>query len=67
MSNHSPAALRPLLAFVAAAGLLADHSAVAQKAAETFPSKPVRILVGFTPGSATDTMARLLGPKLSEL
>jgi tripartite-type tricarboxylate transporter receptor subunit TctC len=33
----------------------------------TFPTKPVRILVGFSPGSATDITARLIGPKLSDL
>ena len=32
-----------------------------------FPSKPVRILVGFSPGSATDITARTLAPRLSEI
>ncbi|HSQ03109.1 MAG TPA: tripartite tricarboxylate transporter substrate binding protein [Burkholderiales bacterium] len=36
-------------------------------AAESFPSKPVRFVVPFTPGSATDTLARILSPKLTEI
>src|SRR5207344_631896 len=36
-------------------------------AAEEFPSKPVRILVGFTPGGGPDLTARQLAPRLSEL
>ena len=57
----------PFIAACLAAGLLAADSALAQKPADTFPTKPVRILVGFSPGSATDITARLLAPKLSEL
>src|SRR5215510_12289713 len=34
-------------------------------AAQAFPSKPIRIIVPFTPGSATDTMARPVAEKLS--
>ena len=33
--------------------------------AQPFPSKPIRIIVPFTPGSATDTMARPIADKLS--
>src|SRR5437868_8878391 len=35
-------------------------------AAQTYPSKPVRILVGFTAGSSIDVVARILTQKLSE-
>ena len=34
--------------------------------AQTYPSKPVRILIGFTAGSSIDVIARILTQKLSE-
>jgi tripartite-type tricarboxylate transporter receptor subunit TctC len=35
-------------------------------AAQSFPSKPLRIVVGFTPGTTIDITARALGQKLTE-
>jgi len=35
-------------------------------AAAPYPSKPVRIVVGSTPGGVTDTMARVIGNELSK-
>src|SRR5262249_11735267 len=34
--------------------------------AHPYPSRPVRWIVGFTPGGATDVIARLMGQWLSE-
>ena len=45
-------------------GLAAAAVAFAQ--AQDFPSRPVRFIVPFSPGSATDALARILGQKLAD-
>ena len=49
-----------------AAGAAALPAASRMARAQTYPSRPVRIIVGFPAGGATDIQARLMGQWLSE-
>ncbi len=49
---------------IATAALLAG--ALLPARAETFPSKPLRFVVPFTPGGAVDLVARVIGDKMSK-
>ena len=35
--------------------------------AQEYPSKPIRIVVGFPPGGSNDVVARILAPKLADI
>lgn len=47
-------------------GLLAATLSVASSAQENYPNHPIRILVAFAPGGATDILARTIANGLSE-
>jgi len=53
---------RQLLKTSAAALLVMPGYAVAQ----SFPAKPIRLVVPFPPGGLIDTMARLIGPRMAQ-
>jgi tripartite-type tricarboxylate transporter receptor subunit TctC len=55
---------RTLLHVAAAAGALPALPAVAR--AQTYPSRPVRIIVGFAPSGAADILARLIAQRLTD-
>jgi hypothetical protein len=55
---------RQFLHLAAGAAALPAVSRIAQ--AQTYPTKPVRIVVGLTAGSASDIVARLVGQWLTE-
>jgi len=60
-------ARRRLLGLVALAGLAAGAGISPHVQAQAYPSKPIRLLVGYSAGGGVDAMARLLAPRLSTL
>jgi tripartite-type tricarboxylate transporter receptor subunit TctC len=55
---------RKFLHLTAGAAALSVSSRIAR--AQTYPARPVSIVVGYAPGGVTDIIARLIGPWLSE-
>ena len=55
-----------MLLVLAAIGFFGRAGAQANPAASDYPTKPIRIIVPFTPGSANDIIARIVSPKLAE-
>ena len=62
--NRSSRAISLVIALMASA---VTHQALAQSvAASGYPTKPVSIIVGFPPGTATDSVGRLLAERLTQ-
>jgi len=52
--------------FLASVALTGASAIVETAAAQTYPSRPVRVIVGFGPAGLSDLAARMIGPWLSE-
>lgn len=62
MSREDTMTIKKLLA-----GLLMLGLSMTASSAQTFPDRPIRIIVGFRAASASDVAARLVGQRLSEI
>ena len=58
---------RYLIAACLAASLLPAAQAFAQAKKDEYPSRPVRMIVPFAPGGASDTVGRIIQPAMADL
>ena len=49
-----------------AAGIIVQPALARGAWAQTYPTRPVRLIVGYAPGGSSDLFARLIGQCLSE-
>src|SRR5689334_25361011 len=53
---------KPMKIFVALCALLVSHSSFAQ----SYPNRPIHLIVPYAAGGTSDILARQIGPKLTE-
>lgn len=65
MSNSSPRASRRAALHFGLLALVAGFAALPSLAAAAYPEKPIRLIVPYPPGGATDVIGRVMAQKLS--
>lgn len=64
MTRFKPAAPAALATAILLGAAMLTSSVSAQ--AQTYPERPIRLIIPFTPGGGTDNLSRLVGNKLAE-
>jgi tripartite-type tricarboxylate transporter receptor subunit TctC len=64
VQKEDPMKTRTWLPLAIAASLLGTAPVAAQEAAKSYPSRPIRLIVPNAPGSAVDTLSRIVGIEL---
>jgi tripartite-type tricarboxylate transporter receptor subunit TctC len=54
------------LGLLAAGGALSRHAPARAQTPQSWPERPIRMLIGFPPGGTADTVGRIIGPPISE-
>ena len=57
----------PMQSLVKVIAIVAAACIPAALGAQTYPAKPIRIIVGFTPGAGVDIAMRLIAPKIGDI
>jgi tripartite-type tricarboxylate transporter receptor subunit TctC len=66
--QFAQAARRAIITTAAMAAVLGSSLSIAPSVmAQSYPTKPVKVLVGYAPGSSTDIVGRLVGQALSDV